>query len=211
MHTHKSLLEIHEDVPADHYDKGMKLNLFQKFWHWRRFSEVSKVVTPVKGAVLDIGCHSGNFTQVILAKVGSQQIYGVDISKIAIDLIQKRIPQGNFYNTDASVLPFKNNFFEAVFCLEMLEHVDDPAAVLNEAKRVMKKGAYGVILVPTDNNLFKAVWALWTMYYPLWKHAHVQSFRGSQVEKYLKKNGFKIIKIKEFNAGMLKLVVFTKK
>ena len=66
MREPKTLLQIHEDVHADHYDKGLKTNLFQKIWHERRFSEVRKVIRPVGGKVLDIGCHGGTFTEVIL-------------------------------------------------------------------------------------------------------------------------------------------------
>ena len=47
LHDHKSLLEIHEDVPAEHYDVGIKRNLFQKYWHFRRFKEILKVIKPV--------------------------------------------------------------------------------------------------------------------------------------------------------------------
>ncbi len=209
-HSSKSLQEIHEDVPADHYDKGLKKNVFQKYWHSRRFSEVLKVVKPVTGKILDIGCHSGTFTKRIVQKIGTDKVYGIDISPSAIKLAQVRIPFGHFSVGDAQKLTFPANTFEAVFCLEMLEHVDDPAAVISEIKRVLKPGGYGVILVPTDNRLFRWVWFLWTMYYSVWRHAHVQSFQGKELETMLKSFGFKIKQSKTFNQGMLKLVVFEK-
>lgn len=206
----KSLLEIHEDVPADHYDRGIKYNLFQKYWHLRRFVEVLKVVRPVNGPVLDIGCHSGTFTSKILTKIGSREIYGIDVSGQAISLAQKRITYGNFRVADAEVLPFKNNFFEAIFCLEVLEHVDNPLAVLKEIRRVLKKGGYVVLLVPSDNKLFKIIWLLWTLYYPHWRHAHVQSFKKTSLEETIKSVGLKINQVKTFHQGMLKLIVAEK-
>lgn len=206
MHDHKNLIEIHEDVPAVHYDVGLKRNLFQKYWHSRRFAEVLRLVKPVNGAVLDIGCHSGTFTEKILKKVGSKNIFGVDISRSAIDLIKKRIPYGKFQVANAEKLPFAASYFEAVYCLEMLEHVDDPEAVLLEIKRVLKKGGYALILVPTESKLFKFVWFFWTLYYPMWKHAHVQSFDQNKLENYLQKIGFEIISVKNFNLKMLKIV-----
>ena len=202
----KTLLEIHEDVPADHYDKGLKHNLFQKFWHSRRFHEVSKVVKEVKGPFIDIGCHAGTFTEQILRKINSKKVYGVDLSPSAIALASKKIPHGKFKIADGAKLPFKSNFFEAAFCLEMLEHVDNPVEVLKEIKRVLKKGGYLVLLVPTDSYLFRFIWFVWTLYYPVWRHAHVQSFRSDSLEKLLKKLKFKKITIKKFNFGMLKLV-----
>ena len=207
---YKSLLEIHEDVPANHYDQGIKRNMFQKYWHWSRFSEVLKSIQPVTGAVLDIGCHGGTFTQRLLGKLQTKDIYGIDISPSAVTLIKKRLPFGKFQVADAQKLPFQDNFFEAVFCLEVLEHVDDPISVLQEVKRVLKKGGKFYILVPSDNKLFKIIWLMWTLYYPHWRHAHVQSYNKNVLEKFLNELGFKIIKVKAFNLGMLKLLICQK-
>ncbi len=206
----KTLLKIHEDVSADHYDRGIKYNLFQKLWHLRRFREVLKVVRKVKGPVLDVGCHSGTFTNIILSRLKNKNIYGIDVSSRAIAMAKKRLPFGTFKVADAHNLPFKDNFFEEVFCLEVLEHVTSPEQVLGEIRRVLKKGRYAIFLVPIENSLFKFVWFLWTLYYHHWRHAHVQSFSGEMLEEYLKKVGFKIIQVKMFNLNMLKLVVCQK-
>jgi len=50
---------------------------------------------------------------------------------------------------DAHNLPFKDKEFGFVFCSELLEHVDDPAQVVAEAKRV---GNSGVIVFTTPTN-----------------------------------------------------------
>lgn len=206
----KSLLEIHEDVPADHYDKGIKHNLFQKYWHWRRFVEVLKVLKPIEGPILDVGCHSGTFTEHLLKKVQTKKVYGIDISSPAIKLAKKRLPFGNFQVADVAKLPFKDNFFEAAFCLEVLEHIDDPVTALKEIRRVLKKGSKLYILVPSDNKLFKVIWLLWTLYYPHWRHAHVQSYSKATLENLLTQIGFKVVQVKSFNSGMLKLVICQK-
>ena len=109
----------------------------------------------------------------------------------------------------AEDLEFKSNYFDAVFCLEVLEHVQKPTKVLSEFKRVMKKGGYGVFLVPSDNFLFRAIWYIWLHFYPrgwVWKDTHVQSFQSSGLSKLCKKIGFKVEKDIKFNLGMLHLV-----
>lgn len=206
----KTLTELHESVSPDHYDLGIKRNILQKYWHWRRFCEVLKMTDIVSGRVLDIGCHSGLFTEKIILKTNSLEVYGIDISKNAIEKAKQRIKKGKFITGDAQNLPFKNNFFDAAFCLEMIEHVDNPEKVLQEMYRVLKKGGYGLVLIPTDNLLFKIIWFLWNLRYPVWKHVHVQSFQGSLLEKMVKEKGFKINKVKTFNFQMLKLVKVVK-
>jgi ubiquinone/menaquinone biosynthesis C-methylase UbiE len=206
----KSLDKIHQDVPADHYDKGIKKNIFQRYWHYRRFNEVLRLLKPISGPALDIGCHSGTFTKKVLSKIKTQKIYGIDISPLAISLAKKRIPYGKFKVADAIKLPFKDNYFEAIICLEVLEHIDNPMLVLKEMKRVLKKNGIAILLVPTDNSLFKIIWFLWTLRYSVWRHAHVQSFSSDRLEKKLKKMDFKIEKVKRFNLNMLKIIIIKK-
>ena len=205
----KTLQQIHEDVPADYYDKGVKDNFLQKIWHERRFSELKSFIRSPRGKILDVGCHSGLFTSKF-SKDPSVAIYGIDISSEAIVLAKKRIKKGHFYVADAHKLPFENSFFDVIFCFEMLEHVEMPEKVISEIFRVLKKGGRGVILIPTDNKLFKTIWYLWNLYRPVWKHAHIQSFNEEKLTVLLRKRKFKIVKSKKFNFEMLLLIEFVK-
>lgn len=206
----KTLKQIHEDVPADYYDHGIEHNLLQKIWHAKRFREVELFSKNINGKVLDIGCHAGLFTKKILDNSKIQQIYGIDISRSAISLAQKRIKNGKFFVADARSLPFKDDFFDYVFCIEMLEHVQNPQKVIREIKRVLKNNGQGTILVPTDNLMFKTIWFLWNLYKPVWNHAHIQSFNYLTVKKLLEKEKLKIIETKKFNMGMMLLIKFSK-
>ena len=49
-------------------------------------------------------------------------------------------------------LPFKSNYFNEVYCKNLFEHLTQPLAVLQEARRVLKKG--GKIILVTDNAGF---------------------------------------------------------
>lgn len=205
------LITLHENVSPDHYDQGIQKNIFQKFWHMRRFTEIIKISDPVKGRLADIGCHSGLFTKEIIKFIKPKEIYGIDISLQSINKAKKRIKKGKFQVADAHRLPFKNNFFDVLFCLEVLEHVDFPRKVIQEISRVLKNNGYAIILIPTDNLLFKTIWFLWNLRYPIWKHVHVQSFQGDSLEKIIRKEKLEIILVKTFNLKMLKIIKIIKK
>ncbi len=49
---------------------------------------------------------------------------------------------------DAVSLPFADASFDAVVCLEVLEHVPDPAKVMREIARVLKPGARAWLSIP---------------------------------------------------------------
>lgn len=206
----KTLQQIHEDVPALYYDLGIKNNIFQKIWHRNRFLQVKKFSPERSGKVLDVGCHSGLFTNLLTDSIDSSEVYGIDISSEAVMYAKKRIKGGHFVTGDAHTLPFKDSFFDEVFCLEMLEHVENPSQVISEIKRVLKKNGKGIILIPTESYLFRAIWFIWNAINPIWKHAHIQHFNKKTVTHLLKQRGLKIRRSKSIQLNMLYLVEFTK-
>jgi ubiquinone/menaquinone biosynthesis C-methylase UbiE len=205
-----SLNDLHENVPPDYYDVGIQKNFFQRLWHQNRFRHFHSFTSKPNGRILDIGCHSGLFTQEILKQNKAVEVYGIDISEPAIAYAKKRIKKGHFFSGDAHYLPFKANFFDAVYCLEMLEHVEHPEQVLSEMKRVLKKNGFGIILIPIDSRLFNLLWSLWNANSGVWKHTHIQSFNEKSLTRLLTKAGLKITKSRKTHRNMLLLIEFRK-
>lgn len=204
--------ELHRNVPKNWYFESIKVDLLQRFWHMKRFKEVSRVITPVKGEILDIGCNDGTFSKVILDASGAKKITGMDVIKKTVDWANKhwkKTGKMKFIVADAVKIPFAADSFDAVFALEVLEHVFDPKKVLLEVKRVLKKGGYAVFLVPSDNLLFRIIWFLWLNFYPrgkVWRETHIHTYRGNFLTKISKKVGFRVLVNKKFLLGMLHLV-----
>ena len=208
----KSAADLHGNIPPNWYYESLKVDPLQRYWHKRRFEEIGKLIDPVKGEVLDVGCADGMFSKVILDKSKTSKLTGIDVVKTSVDWAKKhwkRNKRMKFMVGDAEGLKFKTNTFDAVFCLEVLEHVYHPKKVLKEFKRVMKKGGYGVFLVPSDSLLFRTIWFLWLHFYPrgwVWKETHIQTYKNSYLPKICKEAGFKIEKDKKFILGMLHAV-----
>ncbi len=203
----------HENVPANWYFQSLKVDPLQRYWHLSRQREVKNVIEKIDdGRVLDVGSADGVFSKVIFDKTGAKSLTGIEVLEKSVKWANKHwksVKGLKFQVGLAEDLEFKSNYFDAVFCLEVLEHVQKPTKVLSEFKRVMKKGGYGVFLVPSDNFLFRAIWYIWLHFYPrgwVWKDTHVQSFQSSGLSKLCKKIGFKVEKDIKFNLGMLHLV-----
>ncbi len=203
---------LHKNVPKNWYFESIRVDALQRFWHKRRFEEVSKEADEVDGPILDIGCNDGTFSKVILDKSGAKKLVGIDVVEKTIAWANdhwKKDGRMKFTVGDAQDLPFDSAIFDAVFALEVLEHVFDPIKVLKEISRVMKKDGYAVFLVPSDNFLFQIIWYFWLKFYPrgkIWRETHIQTYRNNYLTKISKEVGFKIVTDKKFLLGMLHLV-----
>ncbi|OGM30068.1 hypothetical protein A2630_02430 [Candidatus Woesebacteria bacterium RIFCSPHIGHO2_01_FULL_44_10] len=207
-------VELHKGVPPNWYFRSLRENILQRYWHVRRFIEVKKVVEPAE-KILDIGSADGVFTNVVSQATNAKKAVGIEVLKTSVDWANRHWVRNktlSFRVGDGHALPFAANTFDAVFALEVLEHVFEPEKILAEIRRVLKKGGYAVFLVPSESYLFKVVWFLWHyMGRMVWKDTHIQSFSNSLLAKKAKAAGFKIEVDKKFHLGMLHLVKVRKK
>lgn len=208
----KKAIDLHDGVPPNWYYKSIYIdkNFFQKFVHHRRFKEVGKLIDKTNGRILDIGSADGLFTKVILDKSGADEIIGLDVLKNSVDWANKhwrKEKRMKFRVADAHKIPYKRNTFDAVFALEVLEHVFEPVKVLQEIKRVLKRKGYAVFLVPAETLLFKLVWFFWTKNKgSIWKETHVHAYSGDFLAKLVKALGYKIEVDKKIIFGTLHLI-----
>jgi len=203
---------LHEGVPPNWYDQSLKVDLLQRIWHKKRFLEVSRLIEPRGGNILDIGCADGTFSKIIFDKSKANRLIGIDVLKSSVDWANEhwgKIGKMKFRIDDANNLNFNNAVFDAVFALEVLEHVAKPRKVLFEIKRILKKDGYAVFLVPSDSLLFRTIWFFWLHFYPrgwVWRNTHIQTYRNNYLLKISEEAGFKIEVDKKFALAMLHLV-----
>ena len=109
--------------------------------------------------ILDVGTGTGRFPLAILSdKRFEGRVWGVDLSIGMLRRAAERLePFGERCTLiweDADVLPFKDETFDAVACMETLEFTPDPLHTLRELMRVLRPG--GVLLM--TNRIGRARW-----------------------------------------------------
>ena len=103
------------------------------------------------GALLDVGCGSGGYLDLMRA-LGWRRVVGVDTSPAAIR--QARDVLGlEAHVGDVREVQLPEGSFDAVSMSHTLEHVDDPAAVLAELRRITRPGGRIAIEVPNVLSL----------------------------------------------------------
>lgn len=132
--------------------------------------------------VLDVATGTGRLPLALLHQVDlNGHVVGLDRS--APMLAQARAATAGYerlalMRADADALPFREGGFDAVACLEALEFMWDPAAVIREMARVLRPG--GVLLVSNRVGL------------------DARFFPGrlcgrGKLERFLKQNGFEAV------------------
>ena len=88
---------------------------------------------------LDVGCGLGTGTA-FLREIFGAELWGLDVSPRAISLAGEQNPGPTYVQGDAAALPFPDGSFDAVLMECSLSLMNDPAAALSEAERVLREG-----------------------------------------------------------------------
>jgi 2-polyprenyl-6-hydroxyphenyl methylase / 3-demethylubiquinone-9 3-methyltransferase len=114
---------------------------------------------PLRGKkILDVGCGGG-----LLAEAMAQEdadVLGIDLGETLIQAAQHHAPDDlklRYQKVDVAHLaedPQQQARYDAVTCLELLEHVPDPQAIITACSALLKPG--GLLFLSTINRSIKA-------------------------------------------------------
>lgn len=162
----------------------------------RRFLEI---IDNTGGRLLEIGCGTGIFIRSVKYYRPDLEAYGCDISRTAIAAAKKTEEYDIHYEVaDASSLPYKDESFDIVVMVDVLEHLEDIKEVLRETRRVLKEGGILHLLVPCEANRFTLHWLMWKLKigHNLKREyaGHIQRLTTNDIHKFVGNQGLTIIK-----------------
>src|SRR3989344_9258648 len=108
-------------------------------WWWEGRRQLVKILLGKKKyeTILDVGYGTGEMMTYLKSAFPKARLFGIDTSSRAINYARER-GHKNIIKANAMRLPYKNNYFDAVLFLDVLEHIKDDQRCINEAKRVLK-------------------------------------------------------------------------
>lgn len=101
--------------------------------------------------VLDVGCASGGFFNVMRSFEPHIDYTGVDLSEKAVELAQERYPEARFIVTEGFSLPFEDDTFDIVHCTSVFNNEPKYQVMLEEMYRVTNR------FVVADIRLLKGI------------------------------------------------------
>jgi ubiquinone/menaquinone biosynthesis C-methylase UbiE len=141
---------------------------------------------------LDLGCGLGEF----LENMGSDGVekHGIDIDEECIEITRRHVPEAKLRVGNVENLPYKDQTFDLVTALFVLEHVENPTAFIREALRVTKTGGKALFSTPNIGRPQRLWYA--SRKKERWERSgHRQGYDIHLMKHCLENNGWRVEKI----------------
>jgi SAM-dependent methyltransferase len=161
------------------------------------------------GRLLEVGCGCGFFTKI--ARPYSHCAVAIDLA----NGIARSVLKMGVYSVvaDGCALPFKNNSFDCVFSVDVIEHVENDLLFLRESVRVLKAG--GMLIIGTPNRerlsaklrklfLIKSKYPMLLGSDPIYGAVvHIREYTKSELMEIIQQTEVDIVEIKGCYLGLL--------
>lgn len=146
-------MSVQEDRWDSHWDDFGKANERNPAQDYRRRLALRLIERRgVPERLLDVGCGNGEFLATAAARWPGAELRGLELSEAAVAEARRKVPSARVRACDllADGAPEGDEAGWATHavCSEVLEHVDDPVALLRSARQWMSPGCRLVVTVP---------------------------------------------------------------
>lgn len=165
-----------------------------------RLERCLEAIASVQGKLLEVGCGAGRYTRSFLHYRPDLQVYGCDISHIALAEARDADKSGkiDYSLGDALALPYENDSFDIVLLFDVFEHVTDVGKAADEVARVLRPGGVFHCFVPCEGNkrtIFSVLRHSKRLPIHRWKRdhiGHIQVLTTRQMKSILEERSLKV-------------------
>ena len=139
------------------------------------------------GKVLDLGCGTGALLDYL--RYCSTELWGLDVSQEGLKFCALR-GHKNLVLADATRIPFRENYFDVITAIGLIEHLDDDQSFLHEVRRLLKPN--GMLVLLTSSFPY-----LWSMHDTANEHRRRYYLR--MLNQQINQIGFQTIRFSHLN------------
>jgi SAM-dependent methyltransferase len=116
---------------------------------WRAIEIGALASRDIPGGLgLDLGCGDGLLTQILLERIGTRRLVGIDLDPLETEAA-KRFPfYEEVHTCSADAMPLADDRFDFVISNSVLEHIPPLEGTIAEVGRVLKPGGRFFFTVP---------------------------------------------------------------
>jgi len=150
-------MPVHPTLPKEHilYQRDQYALGGPGRWYWDYRDNVAFSFFGSKHkSIIDLGCGEGIALEKLERSYPEKTIIGVDLEMENIEICREHGLTAIY--ADVYELPVYSNSFDACLCIDMFEHLQNPAQSVKEIVRILKPGGRLVAVIPHDRNFFLA-------------------------------------------------------
>jgi ubiquinone/menaquinone biosynthesis C-methylase UbiE len=139
----------------------------------------------------------------VAALINAAKLTGVDASAVALERARRRLSNAELVQIQPDEpLPFADNEFDLVTCIETLEHVRDVQLALSEIRRVLRPGGRLALTTPAS--------ARWRVLFRGVEHPfspHIRAFTRRSLRTTHETMGFHVLELDTSHATLFALAI----
>lgn len=206
MKTQKEIsISKRESAVRQEYDRLAPI--YDRRWHNYINKSLSFLVDfadiDTSATILDLACGTGELARLLLEQNPQQQITGVDISELMLEIARNKLktyPSVSLYRASVKSLPFSNDSFDLVICTNAFHYFENPELALIEMKRVLKPRGEVIIL-----DWCRDYWVLklCDLVFRSIDPAYQRCYSQNKLERLLNAAGFDVKKDSKVRFGLI--------
>ena len=179
-----------------HYFKELAELEARNFWFRARNKLIIWTLdkySPELKSFLEIGCGTGFVISGISKRFSEVKLFGSEYLEEGLVYARRRVPKAEFTQMDARHIPYESEL-DAIGAFDVLEHIEEDVAVLQQMHKALKPGGFLFITVPQHRWLWSAVDEY---------ACHVRRYDANELHQKVCWAGFEIIRSTSFVSTLL--------
>ena len=152
--------------------------------------------------ILEVGCSSGYLLKELADDWSTSLVIGADYISDPLNRLAGQIPDVPLLRFDMVKCPLPSASVDAVVLLNVLEHIEDHRAAVNQVARILKPGGIAVVEVPAGPRL-----------YDVYDKSlrHFRRYRQAGLCRLLEREGLRVIERTHLGAFLYPAFAVTKR
>ncbi len=147
--------------------------------------------------LLDVGCGEGTFAEYIKNRE-NLEAWGIELMEGPGKEAEKRLDKVFIGPCENFIEELPDNYFDAIYCNDVLEHLVDPYSVLAVLRKKLTDRGVVISSIPNIryHDAFKKVWLRKKWEYEghgIFDKTHMRFFTKSSIEKMYRDQGYEIV------------------
>jgi SAM-dependent methyltransferase len=156
--------------------------------------------SPALNSFLEIGCGTGFVISGISRRFPGLRLLGSEYLEEGLTYARQRVPAADFTRMDARCIPYESEL-DAIGAFDVLEHIEEDEAVLQQIYKALKPCGHLYISVPQHRCLWSAVDEC---------ACHVRRYGAGELHEKVRRAGFEIIRSTSFVSSLLPVMYLSR-